>query len=151
MNRCDADAKPELRAERLMRGQEERRHFGRDGAAERPVRDFHHRHLAAERQRRRGDLQPDESGADDDDAAPGAQGLPDRLRVADRAQAEYAFEIDAGRAQGPLPRAGREDQMIVSRAGARGELDQPRRAVDPLGLDPKAQIDAMVDEEFFRA
>ena len=121
LDRLDADAEAEARAEGDMRVEEEIGGRRRHGAAERPG-DLDHRHFAAQRQRRRGDFEADEAGADDDDAPPRAEPLADRRRVGDVAQAQHAVEIGAGNGERPRPRAGGEDQ-VVERLGAR-----PRRA-----------------------
>ena len=82
LDRVDADAEAEARAERLVRVEEEVRSRRRHGAAER-AGDLDHRHFAAERERSRGDLEADEAGADDDDAPAGTEPLADRRRVGD--------------------------------------------------------------------
>ena len=106
LDRVDADAEAEARAERLVRVEEEVRGRRRHGAAER-AGDLDHRHLAADRERGGGDLEADEAGADDDDAPAGTEPLADRRRVGDVAQSQHAVEIGAGNGEGARPRAGR--------------------------------------------
>jgi hypothetical protein len=83
LDRRNADAETEGRAEGPVRVKEEGRSQVRHGAAERSIGDLDHRHFAAQRQRGGGDLQADEAGANDDDPLARAEPLADRLRVGD--------------------------------------------------------------------
>ena len=145
LDRGDADAEPEARAEGGVLFQEKIRHDRRDRPAHR-ARDLDHRRLGPEARGGRGDLEPDESGADDDDLGLRAEALADRGRVGDVAEREDARQIDARRIEPPLPRASREDEMSVTDRAAVAELDLLRSAVDPRRADAEPQVDALLAE-----
>ena len=113
LDRGDAKPKPEARAERGVLFQEKIRHDRRHRPAHR-ARDLDHCRLGPEARGGRGDFEPDESGADDDNLGLGAKPLADRGRIGDVAEREHAGQIDAGHIEPPLPRASREDEMSVS-------------------------------------
>ena len=96
LDRGDADAEPEARPERGVLFQEKIRQDRRDRPAHR-ARDLDDRRLGAEARGGRGDFEPDESGADDDDLGLRAKTLADRGRIGDVAQREDARQIDARR------------------------------------------------------
>ena len=125
--------------------QEKIRHDRRDRPAHR-ARDLDHRRLGPEARGGRGDFEPDESGADDDDLGLRAKTLADRGRVGDVAEREHARQIDSRRIEPPLPRASREDEMAVSNRAAVAELDLLRSAVDPRRADAEPQVDALLAE-----
>ena len=141
----DAEPKPEARAEGGVLFQEKIRHDRRDRPAHR-ARDLDHRRLGPEARGGRGDFEPDESGADDDDLGLGAKPLADRGRVGDVAQREHAGQIDARHIEPPLPRASRKDEMAVIDRAAVGELDLLCSAVDPRRADAEPQVDALLAE-----
>ena len=145
LDRSDADAKPEARAEGGVLFQEKIRHDRRDRPAHR-ARDLDHRRLGPEARGGCGDFEPDESGADDDDLGLGAKTLANRGRVGDIAKREHARQIHPRNIEPPLPRAGRKDEMSVRHRAAVGELDLLGSAVDPLRADAEPQVDALFAE-----
>ena len=148
LDRGDADAETEARAEGGVLFQEKIRHDRRDRPAHR-ARDLDDRRLGPEARGGRGDFEPDESGADDDDLGLGAKALADRGRVGDVAEREDARQINPRHIEPPLPRAGREDEMSVTDRAAVAELHLLRRAIDPRRADAEPQVDALLAEVRF--
>ena len=143
LDRGDAKPKPEARAESPVLFQEKIRHDRRDRAAHR-ARDLDHRRVGSEARGGRGDLEPDESGADDDDFRLRTETLADRGRIRNVAEREHALEIDARHIEPPLPRAGRKDEMSVTDHAAVAELHPLRSAIDPRRADSEPQVDALL-------
>ena len=94
-DRFHADPEPHLRAGADMRMVEEIRQHRRHGPSHR-LGDLDDRHVAAERDGGRGDFEPDEAGADDDNLLRRAQALAQRRRFRDGAQHMHALEVDPG-------------------------------------------------------
>src|SRR5208337_1188936 len=138
-DRRHAAPNAKIRAEAAMRLEEKVRHDGRYGAAHRPG-DLDDRHHGAEAGRGRGDLEPDEAGADDNDLAPRAEPLADPGRVGDSPQGKDARKFLARRPESPPPRSGRQDEMPVADRLSLARLEALRRAVDPGRADAEPEI-----------
>jgi len=144
MQRHDADAKQDARAKRLVRLQEEVGGRRGDRTPERPWGDFDDRHFAAKARRCRGDLQPDEAGAHDDDAPRRPKPLTQPPRVGEVTQHENPLKIDSRGDEGALSRAGGEHEMAIGEAPARGEFDASRASVDVRRFLAEHEIDALI-------
>src|SRR6202044_3425931 len=105
-----------------------------------------HRRLGAEARGGRGDFEPDESGADDDDFGLWAKPLTDRGRIGDVAEPEPARQIDARHIEPPLPRASRQDEVSERNRAAVAQLHLLRSAVNPRRADAESQVDALFVE-----
>ena len=143
LDRSDAKPKPEARPEGGVLFQEKIRHDRRDRPAHR-ARDLDHRRLGPEARGGRGDFEPDESGADDDDPGLRAEPLADRGRVGDVAKREHARQIDSRHIEPPLPRASRKDEMPIINRASVAELHLLRSAIDPRRADAEPQVDALL-------
>src|SRR6185437_8748459 len=148
LDRGDADAEPEARAEHVMLFEKKVRHDGRDCPAHR-ARDLDDGRLSPEARGGRRDFQSDEPGADDDDLRLGPEALANRGRIGDVAEREHPLETDSRNVEPPLSRARGEDEMSVRNRPALAELDSPRGAVDPRCSNAESQVDALFAEMRF--
>ena len=122
--------------------------LGRHRARHHPRSEFDHVDFEALGPRGRGEFQPDEAGADHDDALAGGDQAAQRLAVVERPQITHAIKVGVGNIEQPIPRAGRQHQMAVVERRARREHYLPRRAVDRGGTIGD-QVDVLVVIEFF--
>ena len=80
----------------LVDGLEDGAHLGPEDALERTAEDLDDLDRRAHGAQGRGDLHPDESGADDRDPAAGRRRLADAVGVLDRPELEDALQVAAG-------------------------------------------------------
>ena len=91
-----------------------------------------------------GDLQAEQSPAEDGDAAVRAEMLDEVLRVGERPQHEDAFPVGADDGRNGRAGARREEQRIVAARGARGRLDRLVRGPDPHDLLAEVEDDPLL-------
>ena len=125
------------------------RDFGGHRARHDAGAEFDHIHLEALGPRGGGEFQPDEAGADHDDAL--ARGNPPAQRLAfiERAQIAHVFETGVGNIEQAIARAGRQHQVPVIERGTRCELQLSRAAIDRDGAIGY-QLDVLIAVEFVR-
>ena len=125
------------------------RDFGGDRARHHADGEFDHVHLEPLCPRGGREFEADKTGADDDDALPRRNPVPQRFALIQRAQVSHRFEIGIWNIEQAVARAGRQHEMAVIERRAGGERDLARRAVDRNGAVDD-QIDFLVVIEFFR-
>ena len=91
-----------------------------------------------------GDLQAEQSAAEDGDAPVRAEMLDEVLRVGERPQHEDALPVRARDGRDGGPGARRQEQRVVAARGARGRLDRLVLGPDPHDLLAEVEDDPLL-------